>query len=57
MTITKSERILIIVLLLILAIEIPLCSWLWRDAIDGYRHFVNEVEFEGKNYLIYERME
>ena len=55
MTLTKPERILIIALLIILAIELPLCSWLWRDAIDGERRFVRELEIAGKTYLIYER--
>lgn len=57
MTITKLERWLIIVLLLILAIEIPLCSWFWPSKIEGERRFVGEQEIAGKTYLIYERVE
>lgn len=55
--ITKPERILIIALLIILAIEFPLCSWFWHSKIEGERRFVIEVEYQGKDFLIYERVE
>lgn len=54
---TKLERILIIALLIILAIELPLCSWFWHSKIEGERRFVGEQEIAGKTYLIYERVE
>lgn len=47
---------LLIILLIILLIEIPLCSWYFHSTIKGERQFMGEQEMAGEKYLIYKRV-